>query len=131
MTKARTPVAAKGWTLLLVDDDADIRATLATFLAGEIGEVSIQTAAYPADAMRKMESWPIDVLLTDQRMPGMTGTQLIAWAQEEHPATQCLLMSSTPDKELGEAVARLGIAFFAKPLSTETLGQLVRTLRSG
>ena len=112
--------------LLVVDDDADTRMALRNYLQATFeGAATVEVASYGADAMRKMEATPVDVLLTDENMPGMRGTQLVAWAQERHPGVRCLIMSAESGSEFEEATGALGVRVFRKPFSPATIAELV------
>src|SRR5205809_6047157 len=86
-------------SLLVVDDDPHILATLPRLLAGEF---EVLTAASAGDAQRLFAARPIDIVLSDQKMPHMTGVALLEWVCEHHPQTMRLLM--TGFAELEEAV---------------------------
>jgi CheY-like chemotaxis protein len=76
-----------------VDDDPLVLASTAAMLE-ELGHDAIHLVASGADALAVLErDGAFDLLLTDQMMPGMTGTQLAAKARALHPALSVLLAS--------------------------------------
>jgi DNA-binding NtrC family response regulator len=77
--------------ILVVDDEASIR-TLLTALLTEAG-YEVHTAANAADAMALCASKCFDVLLSDVRMPGMSGHELVHNVVVQHPNVRCCLMS--------------------------------------
>lgn len=115
--------------LLIVDDDADTRMALRNYLLEMFPSMSIEMAAYGAEAMRKMEAAPVDVLLTDENMPGIRGTQLVAWARERHPAVHCLMMSAEEGAGFEAATADLGVQVFRKPFDERVLTALLDAVR--
>ncbi|MFA5943787.1 MAG: response regulator [Candidatus Thermoplasmatota archaeon] len=114
--------------LLVVDDDADTLTALRNYLQGAFADLAIETAAHGAEAMRKMEARPVDVLLTDQNMPGMRGTQLVAWTKERHPDIRCMMMTSEVDPAFEETTATLGVQVFRKPLTYVGMTDLVKAV---
>src|SRR4051812_33014678 len=67
-------------SLLLVDDEPYILTTLAA-LAGK--DFDVLTAASAEAAMAVFRHRAVDVILTDQKMPGMSGVQLLEWVREQ------------------------------------------------
>ncbi|MHB1260693.1 MAG: response regulator transcription factor [Thermoplasmatota archaeon] len=122
--RSRGPV----WNLLVVDDDADTRIALRNYLQAAFADLAVETASYGAEAMRKIEASPVDVLLTDQNMPGMPGTQLVAWARERHPTIRCLMMSADEDPAFEQATAALGVHVFRKPFTPVEMMELVNAM---
>ena len=116
--------------LLVVDDDRETRMALRQYLEAAAKGIAIELASYGAEAMRKMESAPVDVLLTDDDMPGMRGTQLVAWARQRHPEVRCLVMSAEVDEGFQQQSAALGIRVFRKPFTDRDLVALVDALRT-
>ena len=77
--------AAPRARLLLVDDEPAIIRSLDRRLGREAYEV--HTATCGEEAISVLESSPADVILTDQRTPGMLGTDLLATVSERWPET--------------------------------------------
>jgi DNA-binding NtrC family response regulator len=77
--------------ILVVDDETSIR-TLLTALLTDAG-YEVHTAANAADAMALFASECFDVLLSDVRMPGMNGHELVRNVVVQHPNVRCCLMS--------------------------------------
>jgi PAS domain S-box-containing protein len=115
-------------TLLLVDDDSALRAMTSGFLK-KLGYNTVQ-ASDGADALaqiRNNTSQPIDMLITDGRMPGMSGRELANEFHASFPKAQVLFISGFPIEPGG--VSRLtgfDSASLPKPFS---LPELARKLR--
>ena len=62
--------------ILVVDDEAALRLLLMRELEDR-GHV-VTAAPHPAEALRLLEAEPVDLVLTDIRMPGLSGLQLTA-----------------------------------------------------
>jgi CheY-like chemotaxis protein len=77
--------------VLVADDDADIREFVETVLADE--QFSASFAADGEQALRLLQTQEFDLLLTDIRMPGMTGFELVRRARAIRPELRVLFMS--------------------------------------
>src|SRR5437016_12998974 len=112
-------------SLLVVDDDRHILATLPRLLAGEF---EVLTAASADAAQRLFAARPIDIVLSDQKMPHMTGVSLLEWVREHHPKTMRLLM--TGFAELEEAVDAINrgqvFRYIFKPCRLDVLLECLR-----
>jgi diguanylate cyclase (GGDEF)-like protein len=86
-------------SLLVVDDEPYILATLAAILENDF---EVLAANSGEAAQRHFAGRDIDLILSDQKMPAMSGVQLLEWVRRHHPKTVRLLM--TGFAELEEAV---------------------------
>src|SRR5262245_3948745 len=86
-------------SVLVVDDEPYILPTLTALLAGDF---QVHTADSGEAAIQFLGRYPVDLVLTDQKMPRMTGVQLLEWVREHFPKTIRLLM--TGYAELDDAV---------------------------
>jgi diguanylate cyclase (GGDEF)-like protein len=115
---------------LVVDDEPYILSTLSYLLEKEFEVLTADSA--PA-AQQLFASRDIDLILTDQKMPQMSGVQLLEWVRQNHPRTVRLLM--TGFAELEEAVEAINrgqvFRYLFKPWRTDellqTLHQAART----
>src|SRR6516164_8900258 len=83
-------------SLLVVDDEPHILFTLSALLVQEF-EVLTAPSAEAAKALLAGRS--VDMVLSDQRMPGMSGVQLLEWVREHSPKTIRLLMTGFAELE--------------------------------
>jgi two-component system cell cycle response regulator len=91
-------------TLLVVDDDAFMREVLVDALEGEPWR--ILSAGSAEDALALLAREPVDVILSDQNMPGMQGTELMAQVSRTHPRTVRLVLSGVSAPAEIEAIER-------------------------
>ena len=106
-------------TVLLVDDDDDVRETSAEMLQ-ELGYVVLQ-AESGSEALSIMEAHPhLDVLVTDVRMPGMTGLELSAEAMARRRGLRVILISGFFRPQA------LTCRFLQKPFRTHELDAAIR-----
>ena len=108
-------------TLLLVDDEENIVAALRRLLRTEGWKVISATSA--EQALEQMARHEVDVVLSDQRMPGMTGVELLRRAKELYPETIRLVLSGyTELQSITDAINEGAIyKFLAKPWDDEQL----------
>ena len=113
-------------TLLLVDDETSVVASLKRVLRRE--NYRILTASSGEEALSLLAQHPVGVILADQRMPGMGGTELLARVRSMHPKTIRMVLSGyTELNSLTEAINRGEISrFLTKPWRDEEVLEAVR-----
>ncbi len=112
-------------SLLVVDDEPYILTTLSAFLSQEF---EVLTADSAEAAQKIFARRSIDLMLTDQKMPGMSGVQLLEWVREHSPNTVRLLMTGFAELEDAvEAINRGRVyRYLFKPWRVEELLQTLR-----
>lgn len=99
--------------LLVVDDDQDIRLTLADILSHEY---VIETAADGNEAQRILTETDFDLVLCDVRMPGKDGLELLRWAKQTKPETEFVMLSGHGNLQMAVQAVRMGaFDFLEKP----------------
>ena len=112
-------------TLLVVDDEARILSSLRRSLRREGWRVL--TAATPAEALRLLDEEPIDAVLSDHKMPRMSGLDVLEAAALRRPAAARILISGWPDEIPPERLRALGIrALVPKPWDDAELKRILR-----
>src|SRR3989442_15278989 len=107
---------AVGSCILVVDDDEGVRENLAE-LFGLVG-YSVLTAANATEAMEAMRKHAVDLLLTDYRIPGPNGVELIESARPAEPGRRPNLMSAFGGTFIEIAsVRRAAVGHLNKPLA--------------
>lgn len=119
-----------GQAVLIVDDDAAL-VTLAEEMLAELGYESFGLAS-SLQALAEFRSDPqrFDLVLTDEQMPGMTGTDLAAALHALRPGLPVVLASGYGGPQLEQRAAQAGVAvLLRKPLRRAELAQaLARAL---
>lgn len=108
-------------TVLLVDDEANVLSSLSRTL-GEIEFDDVKTAENGMDALDIIKSTPgLAVIVSDYRMPGMNGIELLADARKNFPDITRILLTGAADLEMAlDAINRGNIfRFLIKPCSPE------------
>jgi response regulator RpfG family c-di-GMP phosphodiesterase len=112
-------------TLLLVDDEARILSALRRSLRREGWRVL--TAGTPAEALRLLDEEPIDAVLSDHKMPGMSGLEVLEAAARRRPDAARILISGWPDEIPAGRLEALGIlALVPKPWDDAELKRILR-----
>jgi len=124
----RTADAPERSRILVVDDDEGVRENLAELL--QLAGYEVSAAASADEAYAKLSSGDVDLLLTDFRMPGPTGLELISAARARSPGLRAVLMTAYGDgfTEI-ESVRRGAIGYLTKPFEAdEIIGLIERIL---
>jgi eukaryotic-like serine/threonine-protein kinase len=112
-------------TVLLVDDQEELRRLYRRALAKDGHEVT--PAAHGREAVEMAGSKRFDVVITDVRMPDMTGIELLQALRVADPDLPVVLVSGSPDLESAMRAVELGaLDFLVKPVSFEKLRQAAR-----
>jgi DNA-binding NtrC family response regulator len=113
--------------ILLVDDEVQVARSIDRLLR-RYGH-QVRMASSGADALRMLDG--VGLLLTDVRMPGMTGLELIIEVKRVRPAIRCCIMSGDPGAEGMVDAAPLVDARIGKPFTHDTLLGLIVGRRPG
>lgn len=111
--------------VLFVDDEPRVLEALQRMLFDAAGSWEVETASSGHDALNLLSSSRFDVIVTDMRMPGMDGAQLLEQVHERWPSMTRIVLSGQTDQE--HALKALGRAhqFLSKPCDPRTLTQVV------
>jgi DNA-binding NtrC family response regulator len=113
--------------LLIVDDDEAIRTSTAESLARPDREV--RTAESATTALAGLDRWRPDVVLSDVRMPGLDGLELLQLLTERLPDADVIMMTAFDDMPTIVSAMRAGaVDFLVKPLDLRELRQTVDRL---
>ena len=72
-----------------------------------------------------MAAEPFDVVVTDMKMPGMNGAELLTQVQERHPRTVRIVLSGHADMEASIQGVGVSHQFLAKPRDADALESIV------
>ncbi|MGJ7915358.1 response regulator [Massilia sp. LXY-6] len=104
--------------ILIVDDEEAVGYVFERYLAIKGYRVSVATSGEQA-----LEAWGAarpDLVITDYKMPGMNGDELLRRLRALDPTLPAVMISANPT-DVGPIPA--GVAFFAKPVSLDTLAE--------
>ncbi len=114
--------------ILVVDDDRAVRSALKVNLSKHGLHVTLAESA--EEALSHLESSPYDVVLTDVRMPGSTGLELLVQLRETWPDLPVIVMTGYSSVEDAVIAMKSGAAdYLIKPISKDELLMIIdRTL---
>lgn len=117
--------AAAAPRLLLVDDEPRILSALRRALRREGYEIF--SAESPREALALLETESVDLVLSDHKMPGVTGLQFLARVKEVCPGAARLLITGWTESIPEEAIDEVGIrAVINKPWEDAPLKETLR-----
>lgn len=118
--------------LLLVDDHFILRQGLKQILSDELIDAVFGEADNAAEALALLRSQHWDVLILDINLPGRNGFEVLAAVQRDYPALPVLVLSSTPEDQLGMRALRAGASgYLNKQTAPEQLVVAVRQVLAG
>jgi DNA-binding NtrC family response regulator len=110
--------------ILIVDDESEMLTSIRRLLRLEF---EVFTAASGAEAIEIMRQQPIHVVMTDQRMPQMTGVEFLRHVRTEYPEVIRLIVTGYAEiNAIVEAINEGGVyRYIAKPFEPQGLAALL------
>ena len=120
------PAAPPGFTLLCVDDEANILSALRRLFRPH--GYTVLVAGGGAEGLEILEREPVDLIISDMRMPGMDGAAFLTEARRRHPDTVRLLLTGYADMESTIAAINTGqiARYVTKPWNDQDVLLTVR-----
>ena len=112
------------WRVLIVDDDAGMRETLADILTSQ--DIPTVTAATGAAALEAVRTDTISLAVVDQRLPDVAGTDLAEDMKQHDPDLPILLLTGYASAEIAMAAVGKVEDFLVKPVRPELVLSAVR-----
>lgn len=118
--------------VVLVDDDRQWRKILGNEIEGEAEECDVTLAATAAEARELIaENDDVDCLVTDYRMPGTDGLELVSQVRERNPRLPLLLVTSHGSEDVAASAIDAGVDdYIIKGYGKERATQFVSKIRS-
>ena len=119
------------YTVVVADDEDELREAVCTMIPWqEYGFCLVGSASNGLDALQLVEKHEPDLLLTDIRMPFISGIELARQVREVRPATNIAFLSGYDDFEYAKQAIQYNIiSYMLKPLTMEGLGAELRIIR--
>ena len=110
--------------ILVVDDDT----SLLEVLQRAFQNAGIDVVAHPTfeGARKALHDDTFDAVVTDVQLGAFNGLQLAVISRDAHPDTRVIVFSGFDDPVLRSEAERVGAVYVVKPVTTETLLELVR-----
>jgi len=114
----------EAYRILVVDDDPGMRLAMVKTL--ERKKYQVDSATEGSSALTKLSQHNYQALVTDMRMPGMTGLELLTNVKKTSPATEVVLVTAHGTIETAVEAMKVGAYdFLQKPFSTSELEKIV------
>lgn len=111
--------------VLCVDDEPAVLSALRRCFRNE--PYLLLTASGSREAIAWLEKHPVDLVLTDERMPETTGTELLRLIRDRYPLTTRVLLTGYPGDTVREGSREAGVsALLFKPWDDQALRGTVR-----
>lgn len=126
---APPPMGLKGARVLVVDDEAFLLECLVDALGGWGMEVAASTRG--DEAIRKLEAGTFDLIVSDIRMPGLSGVELYDWLKVQRPAMAKRILYTTGDSfdvKTREFLESSQVPYLGKPFDLKQLKQSLERL---
>ena len=111
--------------ILFVDDEPRILDGLQRMLRARRNEWDTEFAVGGAEALVRMAAAPFDVIVTDMRMPGLDGAELLQIVHDRYPNTIRIILSGQTDPEATLRTVGLAHQFLLKPCDQSLLSQVI------
>jgi CheY-like chemotaxis protein len=122
-------MSSKPTAILVVDDHPSVAITLGDIL--EAKGFKVYSAISGMDALKIMGEQPIDILLTDVRMPDMDGVKLNREVRKSFPNVTTYLMTAYAEDDLIQQGMKEGIkTVLSKPLDIDLVVSLFKAVRN-
>jgi|Deesub1362B_J571_1020462.scaffolds.fasta_scaffold05258_1 CheY-like chemotaxis protein len=109
-------------TVLIVDDEEDLTWSISRSLERDGKPIRVLCANSGNEALRILQREPITVLVTDLRMPGVDGFELIRHVREHHLPTQIIVMTAYGTEDIEKQVLAANCCYYIeKPFEIASL----------
>jgi len=116
--------------ILFVDDERNILQGLQDLLRKQRKQWDMSFALGAGAALEELARAPFDVVVTDMRMPGMDGAELLAQVKERYPSVARIVLSGHADRDAIVRALPVAHQYLSKPCSAETLRSTIERVWS-
>ena len=111
--------------ILFVDDEQNVLDGLRNLLRKQRTVWDMSFALGGKAALEEMSRLPADVIVSDMRMPGMDGSELLTRIKEAYPQTARIVLSGHAEREAVTRVIRVAHQFLSKPADANTVRTVI------
>lgn len=118
-------------TILFVDDERQLLSILASRLKDEMGDMEAVTAKNGTEALERIDQMEIDCVVSDYKMPGMDGLELLRQCRERDPDIPFILFTSKGSEEVAtEAINADVTDYLQKDMGEEQFALLANRIEN-
>jgi len=115
--------------ILIIEDDEEMRALLKDSLLED--GIEFDSAENGSEAIRKLAEEPFDLVITDIRMPGLTGLDILPGIKKLQPETCIIVITAFGSEEVRrKCFDRGAAAYLEKPINMSRLKTLIQEMVS-
>lgn len=111
--------------ILFVDDEPRILDGITRMLRPQRAELAVITAGSGLQALALLEQESVDVVVSDMRMPGMDGAELLTQIRQRHPRIVRMILSGQSDPATIIRATRAAHQFLSKPCEADEMRRMV------
>jgi CheY-like chemotaxis protein len=112
-------------TILFVDDEPAVLEGLQNRLRFWRHRRTLRFALGAEEALKVLATHPVDVIVSDLRMPGMDGAQLLDYVRQHYPQVVRILLSGHVSKHDEKQLLRVAHKIFSKPCDPNALDEAI------
>jgi DNA-binding NtrC family response regulator len=109
------------YSILFVDDDVNLLQGISRLLTLERGDITFDIAASGELALELLGKNSYDVLVSDQKMTGMSGLTLLSIVRSKYPETKRVMLSAQVREEVFQEAESLAHKYISKPCDFEMI----------
>lgn len=116
--------------ILVVDDEPELAAAIQAAIEQDIPDAEVTTVGDPRAALEAARLSPPDLLVSDYRMPGMSGLQLLERLRADLPNLKSIMLTGDPSPGIARDAHKRGGTqfFFIKPFDLDSFTRAVDRL---
>ena len=109
------------YRVLVVDDNHEIRRMVTASIKTLGADIDVLDVPSAEEALFISTSLPLDLVVLDFRLPGMTGLEMVTRLRKRRPETKIILVTGVEDPASRRQISEAGVAaFFFKPIEIAT-----------
>lgn len=118
--------------ILIVDDEEDLTWILSRRLGRDTDDLEIHCANSGHHALDVLKKNRIDLLVTDLRMPGIDGIELVSRVKHQYPKTSVIVMTAYGTVDAKKALDKIGImGYIEKPFEFDEFRKMIHQNLTG
>jgi len=121
-------VAARHTRILFVDDESPVLDALGNLLRKDRHRWDMAFVRSGEQALAELARAPVDIVITDMRMPGINGAALLAEVERHYPSTARLLLSGHSDPDAALRAVPVAQQFLSKPCDAAVLRRTIERI---